>query len=89
LATVVFKKKAKKRLESIQPQGIREKIENKIRDAALNPTDNDKMEGSDSKYKFRQGDYRVCYEFDEDTNTITIREIGPRGDVYKKEARSK
>lgn len=76
---VSIKNKARKALEKIHPAGIRLAIEQKIRDLANDPkSQGTKMEGLDEHYRFRQGDYRVIYNVDDDEV-----KVGPRGDVYK------
>jgi mRNA interferase RelE/StbE len=41
------------------------------------------LKGSDGVFRLRVGDYRVIFHMGENDNTIYVREIGPRGDVYK------
>ena len=40
------------------------------------------LQGAESKYRLRVGDYRVI--FDKQGNILYIEKIGNRGDVYKK-----
>lgn len=41
-----------------------------------------KLQGYDNDYRLRVGDLRVLFEIADDT--ITIKDIAPRGQVYKK-----
>jgi mRNA interferase RelE/StbE len=35
------------------------------------------------RHSSRRGDFRVIYEIDEDTTTVTIQAIGHRSDIYR------
>lgn len=39
---------------------------------------------ADAQYRWRVGDYRVLFDYDEDSKTITILKIQHRKEVYKK-----
>ncbi len=39
------------------------------------------LSGTKNEYRLRVGDYRILFEINDDT--ITVTKIGPRGDVYK------
>jgi len=42
-----------------------------------------KLVGTDSDYRVRVGDYRIVYEVDDRTRTITVYRIRHRSDVYE------
>jgi len=78
-----IKKEARKELDRV-PINIRRRIEEKIAELVTDPKGyGDKMNGFESRYKFRQGNYRVIYEVDDDQVIVIIVKIGTRGDVYK------
>lgn len=82
--TVSIKNKARKALEKIHPVGIRQAIEQKIHNLVNDPkAQGIKMEGLDDHYRFRQGDYRVIYNVDDDEVKVVVVKVGTRGDVYK------
>ncbi len=47
------------------------------------PQGSKKLKGSRSNYRIRVGQYRVVYEVDIETSTVTIFRIRHRRDVYK------
>ncbi len=42
-----------------------------------------KLEGEDQLYRLRSGDYRILYQVDDDSKTVTIVKIGHRREVYR------
>jgi mRNA interferase RelE/StbE len=42
-----------------------------------------KLEGSDMTYRLRVGDYRIIYQIDDRSKTITVYHIRHRKDVYR------
>lgn len=42
-----------------------------------------KFRGVPGHYRYQVGGWRILYEVDETQRTVTVYEIGPRGDVYK------
>ena len=46
------------------------------------PTAGEKLSGQ-PRYRVRQGDYRVVYEFDEQRRVVTIIKVCHRRDVYR------
>ena len=83
---VVFKKSAVKELEKV-PEKTRKKILDAVQLLALNPRTEllqiKKLKGAESLYRFRIGDYRVIYTFEDRILKITLIKIGHRGEVYK------
>ena len=43
----------------------------------------EKLSGAD-KYRVRQGDYRILYEIDDSTKSVTIVKVGNRKEVYRR-----
>ncbi len=41
------------------------------------------LQGEDSLYRIRIGDYRIVYQIEDDIITVTVVLVGPRGDVYR------
>jgi mRNA interferase RelE/StbE len=44
----------------------------------------DKIEGSESSYRIRVGDYRVIYELNQGAKEITVFYVRHRKDVYRR-----
>lgn len=42
-----------------------------------------KMQGVESLYRIRVGDYRIIYEIQDQTLLIAVVKVGHRGDVYR------
>jgi mRNA interferase RelE/StbE len=42
----------------------------------------EKLSGAE-KYRIRQGDYRILYEIDDSTRSVTIVKVGNRREVYR------
>lgn len=42
-----------------------------------------KLEGTENRYRLRQGDYRILYCVDNDRIVVTVVKIGHRRDVYR------
>jgi len=63
----------------------REKVIAKIDQLTQDPfaqLDIKKLANTTSSYRLRIGEIRVLYELDQDTQTLTIVEVGYRGQVY-------
>lgn len=77
----VVKKKAKKFIDK-QDKIQRERIYKAIE--AL-PSGNIKhLQGYETKYRLRVGEYRIIFEWIENKIIITVTDADNRGDVYKK-----
>ena len=42
----------------------------------------EKLSGAE-KYRIRQGDYRILYEIEDSTKSVTIVKVGDRKEVYR------
>lgn len=76
---IEYKRKAVKYINScdtITKKRLKEAIEK------IPSGDIKKLQGYDNDYRLRVGDLRVLFEIADDT--ITIKDIAPRGQVYKK-----
>ena len=80
-----IKPSAGKELEGVGAKQDRTRIIAKISALAENPRPrgSEKLAGYDDRYRFRQGNYRVVYEIDDDSSHVTIYKIGHRRDVYR------
>ena len=80
-----IKPSAGKELEAVGSKQDRTRIISKISALADNPRPrgSEKLAGYDDRYRFRQGNYRVVYEIDDDSSHVTIYKIGHRRDVYR------
>jgi len=43
-----------------------------------------KLEGENKLYRLRSSDYRIIFQVDDDSKTITVVKIGHRRDVYRR-----
>jgi mRNA interferase RelE/StbE len=46
------------------------------------PHGSEKLGGAE-KYRIRQGDYRILYEIDDASKTVTVVKVGNRKEVYR------
>jgi mRNA interferase RelE/StbE len=60
---------------------IKEKLE-KIAEDPLNPRISYPLTGNNQKRSARVGTYRILFEIDD--KTLTVADIGPRGQIYRK-----
>ncbi len=67
------------------PTDIRERIDLKIQELAVNPRlDNvKKLEGELSLYRIRVGDYRVIYQIQDDVLLVIVVKVKHRREVYR------
>ena len=78
--TPAAKRQIKKLIQSVQ-LAIVERLEQ----LAENPRPPGvlKMQGAESLYRIRVGDYRIIYEIQDQTLLIAVVKVGHRGDVYR------
>ena len=83
--TVIIKKQAKKKLQSLAV-ATRTRITEHILMLGDDPDDKrldvKKLKGA-SGYRMRVGQWRVIFDRDDTVKIISIERVGPRGDVYK------
>jgi len=82
---VEVKKSALKDLEKLDKHYI-SKIFQKIESLSENPrpVQSLKLKGSRDSYRLRVGDFRIIYQIDDPTKTVTVFGIGHRKEVYRK-----
>lgn len=70
-------------MDNIMKERIKEGVEGLTKLPPIG--DIKQMQGLDSKvFRLRIGKYRVIYEYiGEDNNTLFIKDVGSRGDIYK------
>lgn len=81
---VVVPKPVQKQLNKL-PEGIREKILEKVLQLADDPRPAGvkKLKGLDNEYRIRINDYRVRYEIDEKKLVVIILHCSHRREVYR------
>ncbi|MBW4631757.1 MAG: type II toxin-antitoxin system RelE/ParE family toxin [Iphinoe sp. HA4291-MV1] len=84
---IEFTKGVIKQLKKL-PANIKERIEIKVQELAIEPRPNGvkKLQGDDNSYRVRVGDYRVIYEIQDDILLVTVIRVGHRSEVYKDES---
>lgn len=78
--TPAAKRQIKKLIEPVQlaiVERLEQLAENPRPPGAL------KMQGAESLYRIRVGDYRIIYEIQDRTLLIAVVKVGHRGDVYR------
>lgn len=78
--TPAAKRQIKKLIQSVQlviVERLEQLTENPRPPGAL------KMQGAESLYRIRVGDYRIIYEIQDQTLLIAVVKVGHRGDVYR------
>lgn len=81
---VEVKKSALKEIEKLD-RGIIGQILNRIDALSQNPypPHSLKLSGSEHSYRLRVGRYRILYQIDIPSKTITVYAVGHRKDVYR------
>ena len=79
-----IKPSAVKELNTIRSKKDRQRIARRIGELGNDPrpTACEKLSGR-SRYRVRQGDYRVVYEVDDRRRVVAIVKVGHRRDVYR------
>ncbi len=82
---IQWKHSAEKDLRGIDKQFISRILEaiNSLSDDPF-PSKHRKLQGSESSYRIRIGDYRVIYQVDNDKRIIVIYHVRHRKDIYRK-----
>ena len=82
--SISFARSARKDLEHL-PDSVVDRILDKIETLSVEPRPSGctKLQGSNSLWRIRVGDYRVVYRIDESNQTIDISLIRHRRDVYR------
>ena len=82
---LLLKPSAGKELVEIGTQADRQRIVARIQALADDPrpAGSEKLAGYDTRFRVRQGNYRVIYEINDAASEITIYRVGHRKDVYR------
>jgi mRNA interferase RelE/StbE len=83
---IEFTKGAVKQLKKL-PTEIRERIDLKIQELAVNPRPDGvkKLQSELSLYRIRVGDYRVIYQIQDDILLVTIVKAKHRREIYRQQ----
>lgn len=78
-----FKKSAERELRAISPPDLR-RVTQRIHALAEmpRPSGAQLLRGEGRYWRVRQGDYRIVYDVDDASRTVTIIKIGHRREVY-------
>lgn len=81
---VEFSRGASKQFRKLPPS-IQERVQAKIDELAVEPRPNQvkKLQGDDSLYRIRVGNYRIVYEIKDDVLLVIVIRIKHRSEVYK------
>ena len=80
---ITIKKSAAKELEDIPKQKLR-KIIKRIQSLAQNPRPHGSQKlSTQSRFRIRQGDYRIVYSVDDNDLIVDIVKIGHRREIYR------
>lgn len=68
------------------PEDVRRRIEPKIDALGENPRPHGarKIEGEETAYRVRVGDYRIVYEVQDRALTVVVMNVGHRREVYRR-----
>ena len=82
---LVIKRSAAKEIESIGQKKTRQRVVERIQGLAENPRPQgcEKLSGKHSRYRIRQGPFRVLYEIKDDELVVYVVKVADRRDVYK------
>ena len=84
--SVRIKTSAARELEAVEPRGTRARIAARIQALARapRPVGSQKLSGEDeSRYRIRQGPYRILYSVDDARRVVEVVKIGHRREVYR------
>jgi mRNA interferase RelE/StbE len=76
-------KQAKKDLKKLSRKVI-DRVEEILKRLRQGKYDFRKLTAQDNEWKIRVGDFRVIIEIDKESDTIFVRRVLPRKDVYKR-----
>ena len=81
---LALKQSAAKELESLPHRDL-VRIVGRVQALSDNPRPSgcEKLSGQERYYRVRQGDYRILYDVDDDSQVVTVVKIGHRRDVYR------
>jgi mRNA interferase RelE/StbE len=81
---IVFRPAAERDLVSL-PQNVRERIDDRLKELVEDPRPPGvkKMGGEESLYRIRVGGFRIVYAVDDDSQTVHIKRIGSRNEIYR------
>jgi mRNA interferase RelE/StbE len=84
--SVRLKASAVTEIEQIEPKKVRRQIVNRI--GALSedprPPGCEKLSGQSSRYRLRQGAYRIVYAVEDDLLVVLVVKVGHRSAVYRR-----
>ena len=85
LYTVKIEKGVLKALNRL-PRQINDRLIVAMRELAHTPRPRGcvKLEGSDSDYRVRVGDYRILYTVYDERLIVLVVDVGPRKDIYRR-----
>lgn len=81
---IEFSRSAKKQFKKLSLD-IQKRVVVKINELAIEPRPNraKKLQGNDSLYRIRVGDYRIVYEIKDNILLVTVIRVKHRSEVYK------
>ncbi len=80
---ITIKKSAAKELEDIPKKDLR-KIIKRIQSLAQNPRPHGSQKlSAQSRFRVRQGDYRIVYSVEDKNSIVDIVKIGHRREIYR------
>lgn len=82
---VFIKPSAVKELEAIGQKQDRQRIVQRVGALAVEPRPHgcEKLAGHDTRYRVRQGSYRIVYAVNDGEQTVHVVKIGHRKNVYR------
>jgi mRNA interferase RelE/StbE len=68
------------------PRDVQQLVVQQLEELALNPRPNGvvKLEGAESLYRVRLGDYRIVYQIQDEVLLVTVVKVAHRREVYRK-----
>ena len=83
--SIEIRRSAARELERVEPRAQRVRIVARIRALAEDPRASgaQKLVGSSTAYRVRQGEYRIVYEILDAERRVLIVKIGHRREVYR------
>jgi len=82
---IILKRSAAREIESIDQKKTRQQIVRRIERLASEPRPPgcEKLSGKFSRYRIRQGQYRILYEIVDEELYVYVVKVGHRREVYR------
>ncbi len=80
---IIIPKSVQKQIDKL-PNDVQNSVIESLLNLSENPRASNSLKMKNSQgYRFRVGDYRILYDIDDKTQTVTLRRVAHRRDIYR------